>query len=131
MAYATVDEYALHHSMDGADPGQVATLLDDAAIILDSLVRVDESDTDQMQKLAYVSCNMVARALTAMKSDAFGVDEMRAEMGPFAQTVHYQNPNGDLYITKNEKRVLGIHGRGRILYPHYGTHHGPRHWHHP
>ena len=58
--------------------------------------------------------------MVASASSAYGVDELQATMGPFGQTAHFANPNGDMYLTKLDKRILGIGGsRGRILHPAY------------
>jgi hypothetical protein len=64
--------------------------------------------------------------MVASASSAFGVDELQATMGPFGQTAHFANPNGDMYLTKLDKKLLGIGGgKGRILYPSYGPIHNP------
>lgn len=98
------------------------TLLEDATNMLSALVEVDEGDEDQAAILKQVCCHMVMRSMVAGSSDAFGVSELQATMGPFGQTAHFSNPNGDMYLTKLEKKLLGIGGsRGRILHPGYGV----------
>jgi len=122
MAFATYQDIEARWRTLTADEQAVATtLLDDASNVLESLVEIDESDEKQAANLKQVCCSMVIRSMVASASSAFGVDELSATMGPFGRTMHYSNPNGDIYLTKFEKRLLGISGgRGRILYPGYG-----------
>ena len=123
MAFATYSDIeARWRTLSADEQGRATTLLGDAAVILKQRVTVVDGDQEQADALKLVSCNMVIRSMLASASDAFGVDQLSATMGPFAQTAHYANPNGDLYLTKNEKKLLGIGGgRGRILYPDYGA----------
>ena len=123
MAFATYSDIESRWRTLSADERTKATtLLGDASTILKQRVAVVDGDADQAEALKVVSCGMVIRAMVASASSAFGVDEMSATMGPFAQTAHYSNPNGDLYLTKSEKRMLGIGGgKGRILHPAYGV----------
>lgn len=122
MAFATyTDVEARWRTLDTGERTRATALLDDAAVILRGRVCVDVEDADQADALKLVSCNMVIRAMVAATSDAFGVGELTATMGPFSQTARYENPNGSLYLTKDERRMLGITGgKGRILHPSYG-----------
>lgn len=122
MAFATYEDVEARWRTLTADEQTKATvLLEDAANMLLALVRVDESDGQQQAILKQVSCTMVIRSMVASESTAFGVDKLQATMGPFSQQVSFTNPNGDLYLTKQEKRLLGIgHTNGRILYPSVG-----------
>lgn len=122
MAFATYEDVEARWRTLTADEQTKATvLLNDAANMLLALVRVDESDGQQQAILKQVSCTMVIRSMVASESTAFGVDKLQATMGPFSQQMSFTNPNGDLYLTKQEKRLLGIgHTNGRILYPSVG-----------
>ena len=119
MAFATCTDIEARWRMLTADEqAKATTLLDDASAILAGLVTVDDGDEQQAARLKMVCCSMVIRSMVASESDAYGVDELSATMGPFGQTAHFANPNGDMYLTKLEKRLLGIGGgKGRILYP--------------
>ena len=119
MAFATyTDIEGRWRTLTSEEKSKATALLEDAAIILKERVTVVDGDEDQAKMLNMVSCNMVIRALLARASDAFGVDQVSATMGPFAQTAHYSNPNGNLYLTKDEKRLLGTGGgKGRMLHP--------------
>ena len=122
MAFATpADIEARWRTLTADEYERALALLEDAATILSGMVTVDESDARQEAALKLVSCNMVIRSMVASASSAFGVDELTATMGPFGQTAHFANPSGDMYLTKLDKRLLGIGGgKGRILYPSVG-----------
>lgn len=115
MAYATVDDLeARWHALDGDEADRAEVLLEDAAAMLDALVEVDPEDEKQANLLKIVSCSMVTRAMLSADSDAYGVSQLDYGMGPFSQAAHFANPNGDLYLTAQEKRLLGI-GSGYIM----------------
>lgn len=124
MAFATyTDIEARWRALTADEQTRATVLLDDASAMLSALVRVDESDEQQKALLKQVSCSMVIRSLVSGESTAYGVDQMQATMGPMSQSVHFANPNGDMYLTKLEKRLLGISGgsgKGRVLYPDVG-----------
>lgn len=111
MAYATVEDLEARYGEVDADLADRAeALLEDAATIIESRVRVDISDQQQLQRLRLVSCAMVNRALQAAESDAYGVSEASYTMGPFTQSASFANPSGDLYLTSGELRLLGASG---------------------
>lgn len=122
MAFATYEDLEARWRPLTADEQSMATtLLDDAAVMLSGLVDVDDEDEHQADCLKIVSCSMVKRSMMANASSVFGVDELSATMGPIGQTAHFSNPNGDMYLTKREKNMLGIGGgNGRVLHPSYG-----------
>lgn len=123
MAFATYEDVEGRWRTLTADEQTRATsLLDDAAVILSGMVTLEEGNREQAAALRLVSCNMVIRSMVASESGAFGVDELQATMGPFGQTAHFANPHGDMYLTKLDKKLLGIGGgKGRILHPAYGA----------
>lgn len=122
MAFATYEDVeGRWRTLTAEEQTRATALLDDAATILSGMVTVDDCDVHQAAALNLVSCNMVIRSMVASASSAFGVDELQATMGPFGQTAHFANPNGDMYLTKLDKKLLGIGGgKGRILRPAYG-----------
>lgn len=123
MAFATYEDVeARWRTLTAEEQTRVVELLNDASTILSGMVVVDDADREQAAALKLVSCNMVIRSMVAASSSAFGVDELQATMGPFGQTAHFANPNGDMYLTKLDKKLLGIGGgKGRILHPAYGV----------
>lgn len=109
MAFATVSDLeARWRDLSDAEEAQASVLLDDAAAYLQALVEVDTDDEVQAANLKMVSCNMVKRAMSSSASDAFGVTNATATMGPFSQQVAYANPSGDMYVSKSERAILGI-----------------------
>lgn len=76
--------------------------------MLTALVNVDSDDQEQAYLLKQVCCSMVIRAMSATEADAFGASQMSMTAGPYSQSWSYSNPTGDMYLTKLEKRLLGI-----------------------
>ena len=108
MAYATYqDVEARWRPLSTEEQERCSVLLDDAAAVLDSLCKVDAADDAQAELLDMVSCNMVIRCMSAA-ADAFGVSQQSMTAGPYTQQWTYSNPSGDMYLTKMEKRLLGI-----------------------
>lgn len=115
MAYATVDDLeARWRPLTEDEAAKAETLLDDAGVMLASLVTVDEGDERQLALLRVVSCSMVTRAMMASESETYGLSQVDYGMGPFSQAAHFANPSGDLYLTAQEKRLLGV-GDGYII----------------
>lgn len=108
MAYATVSDIeARWHTLTPSESAKAATLLDDAAAILDTLAVFDSSDPNVAANLKIVSCNMVIRAMSS-SADTFGMSQGSMTAGPYTQSWTFANPSGDMYLTKIEKRLLGI-----------------------
>lgn len=113
MAYADVSDLESRwRELTEEEQARAAVLLDDASAMLAASVEVDESDEQQMALLKIVTCNMVQRSMST-GGDMYGVTQQSMTAGPYAQTFNYANPTGDLYITKSEKRLLGISGTGK------------------
>ena len=109
MAYATVDDLAARwRTLTEDEEERAAVLLDDAAAMLDALVNVDPSDADQAYLLMVVSCNMVERAMLAAENGALGVTQQSMSADIYTQSWTFSNPSGDMYLTRNEKRMHGI-----------------------
>ena len=119
MAYATVsDVEGRWRALSEDENAKAQVLLEDATTILDGMLDVCHMPAERAPLLRTVCCNMVIRAMVAATSSAYGVESLQATMGPFAQTAKFANPSGDLYLTKLEKKLLGVSGgKGRILYP--------------
>lgn len=118
-AFATVEEYEERQLAPLSEDEQalVGTLLDDAGLWLRQYVDVDIADAEMMDVLKRVNINMVKRAMVSIESNAYGVDQASATMGPFQQTMRYTNPNGDFYLTGAEKDLLGIDGSYLLSLP--------------
>lgn len=109
MAYADVSDLESRwRDLSADEEAKAAVLLDDASAMLASYVDVDESDEAQMTLLKIVCCNMVQRSMSATESDLYGVTQQSMSAVGFSQSMSYSNPTGDMYLTKSEKRLLGI-----------------------
>ena len=90
------------------EESRASVLLDDATAMLSQLVDVRDNDAEQAALLKAVCCNMVIRVMSATESENFGASNMSMLAGPYQQSWTYANPSGDMYLTKYEKRLLGI-----------------------
>lgn len=114
MAYADVSDLEVRwRTLDESETARAEALLDDASAMLDACVTVDESDEQQAALLKIVVCNMVQRSMSTGGGDLYGVSQQSMTAVGFTKQVSYVNPTGDLYITKAEKRMLGISGTGK------------------
>lgn len=108
MAYATYEDLqARWRTLTEAEQETATVLLDDAAAIIDAYVLIDTADEGQMERAKYVSCSMVRRSMMASESDLVGINQASATMGPFSQQATFANPTGDLYLTAQEKAMIG------------------------
>ena len=106
MAFAEVSDIeARWRELSTDEKARAGTLIDDASAMLSTLVDVDTANADMLRT---VCSNMVIRAMSASGMDSFGASQSTITAGPYSQTFNYANPSGDMYITKMEKRLLGI-----------------------
>ena len=109
MPYATTaDIEARWRTLSADERTRAEVLIQDASAMLDNLVDVDSLDAERYQLLTTVTCNMVIRAMSATSLDTFGVSQTSVTAGPYTQSYSYANPSGDMYLTKFEKRLLGV-----------------------
>lgn len=109
MAFADVSDLESRwRELSTEEEARANVLLGDASAILSALVTVDNSDYEQSELLKMVCCDMVIRAMSATASDSFGVSQTSMTAGPYTQSFSYSNPSGDMYLTRLEKRLLGI-----------------------
>ena len=110
MAYADVSdiEVRLMRTFTADETASVEALLDGASAVLGKLVDVDPSDTAQAELLEWVCTNMVCRAISAQGLDVLGASQTSITAGAYTQSWSFGTPFGDMYLTKLEKRVLGI-----------------------
>ena len=78
-----------------------------ASAVLDKLVKLDGS-AEQEQLLNFVCVNMVCRAISALGFDVLGASQATMTAGSYTQSYSFGTPSGDMYLTKLEKRMLGI-----------------------
>lgn len=109
MAFAEVSDIESRwRELSTDEQSRASVLIDDASAMLTALVAIDTDDDEQAQLLKQVCCSMVIRAMSATEADAFGASQMSMTAGPYTQSWNYANPSGDMYLTRLEKRLLGI-----------------------
>lgn len=110
MAYADVEdiELRLQRTFSESETANVEALLDSASAVLNKLVKVVEGDSEQAELLKFVCTNMVCRAVSANGMDVLGASQASVTAGPYTQSFSFATPSGDMYLTKLEKRLLGI-----------------------
>lgn len=110
MAFATIaDLEARWRALTTDEQATAAALLDDAAALIQSTgITIDPNDENQAAVLVWVSCAMVKRAMVPLAVDMFGITQGTVSADVYSQTATYSNPSGDLYISKQEERALGI-----------------------
>ena len=86
-----------------------AFLEDASSLVMDEFPGAHDASPATLRR---VVCAMVKRAMAA--PGGIGVASLMQGAGPFQQTTQFSNPTGDLYLTKSEKRSLGV-GRQRAF----------------
>lgn len=110
-AFATVDEYRMRYPDDKSGDKRLEALLIDATAQIQMELRkhgvkIVTEDELQMASLMRITCSVVHRITL---SDAIGPVSQRSETGgPYTINVSPSNPNGDQFLTKQERRELGI-----------------------
>jgi hypothetical protein len=111
MAYAQATDLENRwRVLTDSEKSVVETFLNDAENMLKCLIDdYDEKVEDDTFKavLIAVECAMVKRALMS-NLDLIGVSQHTMTAGSYNENVTYANPSGDMYLTKNEKKLLGI-----------------------
>lgn len=105
MAYATVEdiEKRITRELTEAEEEVCSTLLDDAAVIIDSFNKDASADA----KLT-VSCRMVIRAISDTNDIPLGATQGSQSGLGYSQSWTIGNgSSGELYLAKLEKQMLG------------------------
>lgn len=108
MAYATIEavELRCRRKLDEDEKSLCAALLDDATTIIDS---VAPNATLEAKKV--VSCNMIVRAMGDSGESQFPIGATNGTVSAlgYSQTFSMGNGStGELYLTKVEKKLLGV-----------------------
>ena len=108
VAYATVSDLeARWRTLDSTEKARAGVLLGDAKVRIDAECPVQgDPSSSQLEARKIVSCNMVKRAMLNGEQAA-GIESTQATAGPFSRSFNFSNPTGDMYIKKDEKRMLG------------------------
>lgn len=109
MAFALVSDIeARWRDLSTDEELRAGILIDDASAMLSSMVTVDAHDEQQAALLKTVCCSMVIRSMSASAAENYGVSQASMTAGAYTQSWTYSNPSGDMYLTKLEKKLLGI-----------------------
>ena len=108
MAYATVAdvEARLTRTLSDSEESVCATLLEDAAVIIDAAASEATEDAKKV-----VSCRMVIRAIGVADSDIpLGASQGSMSGLGYSQswTLPTNAATGELYLSKLEKQLLGL-----------------------
>ena len=111
MAYATVSDVQarMTRTMDQAEQSACATLLDDAAVLIDAYNYSARSDAKKV-----VSCRMVVRALGDGDANGFPIGATQGSMSGLGYSQSWTNSSGanaELYLGRTEKKLLGVGNR--------------------
>lgn len=116
MAYATYEDIQRRNGMDVLDQDYVTALLDDAAVIVDAYNR---NASEAAKKL--VSCNMVIRTIGSRDEGVpIGTTQATTSAMVYSQTWTNTNGSGELYLTKLDKKILGVGNRIGCTNPYSG-----------
>lgn len=105
--FATVSELETRwRTLTPSERGTAEALLLDAS----QMVADEVGDVSQVSEstLRRITAGMVKRAMSG--PGGIGIDSTQFGSGPFQESVKYSNPMGDLYLTKADRRALGLTG---------------------
>ena len=107
--FATVADYEARYG-EVEDEARVSALLQDATNIIASQPGFCDKNRDETWwgVLETVACAMVHRSM--MAGSYAGLSNVSQGAGGYTASVAVYNPGGDLYLTRNERRALGIGG---------------------
>lgn len=115
MAYATLEDIQRRKVTNALNWDQCSALLEDAAVVIDAY---NKNASEEAKRL--VSCNMVARVIGSEETGLpIGATQLTQSALGYSQTWSNANGNGELYLTKMDKKILGIGNKIGFLNP-YG-----------
>lgn len=112
MAYATVSDVSarITRALTTEEQTVASVLLDDAAVMIDAVAKEADADTKKV-----VSCRMVIRAIGDGSASGVPVGAMQGSMGALGYTQSWTvgsgGSAGELYLSKQDKRMLGTGNR--------------------
>ena len=107
--FATVEDYEARYG-EVEDAARVSALLQDATNIIARQPGFCDKNRDDTWwgVLETVTCAMVHRSM--MAGSYAGLSSVSQGAGGYTASVGVYNPGGDMYLTRNERRALGIGG---------------------
>ena len=125
-AFATVDDLEKRwRTLTDDEKERAGVLLDDASVHLWTLIVQkfgdDYAPSELMsENLKIVTCNVVMRSMN-VKQGFFGMSEVSATAGSYSQSFTPINSSGDMRLTTEELRLLGLSSQhGGFVWP-YGS----------
>ena len=111
MAYATVEDVQarMSRTMSESEQAICSTMLDDAAVIIDSF---NESASDDKKQI--VSCRMVIRQLGDGSDAGVPIGATQGSMAGLGYSQSWTISNGstgEMYLSKLDKELLGVSNR--------------------
>lgn len=111
MAYATVQDVQarMTRTMSSAEQTLCATLLDDAAVIIDSFNSAASSDAKKI-----VSCRMAIRQLGEGEESGIPIGATQGSMSGLGYSQSWtvgSGTTGEMYLSKLDKQLLGSGNR--------------------
>lgn len=112
MAYATVDDVQarMTREMSESERAVCGTLLDDSAAMIDAFA-VNAADSIK----SLVSCRMVIRAMGDGATNGFPIGVTQGSMSGLGYSQSWTagagGANGEIYLSKVEKQMLGVGNR--------------------
>lgn len=111
MAYATIDDVQdrLTRELSQDEAPVCVTLLDDAAVLIDSVAPAASADAKKV-----VSCRMVIRAVGSGGQSSIPIGATQGSMAALGYTQSWiigSGSTGELYLSKTERQLLGCGNR--------------------
>ena len=103
-AATVADLEARWHTLTDTEKSVASTLIGDAVAYLKRITpNYDAIPTDTIKSIV---CAMVKRAM--LSRDSSGISQQSETVGSFSASYTWSNPTGDLYLTREERRQLGL-----------------------
>lgn len=122
-AFATVDDLEKRwRTLTDDEKERAGVLLSDASVHLWTLIVQkfgDDYTPDELmsENLKIVTCNVVMRSMN-VKQGFFGMSEVSATAGSYSQSFTPINSSGDMRLTTEELRLLGLSSqKGGFVWP--------------
>ena len=121
--YATIADLRAKYNLNPSQEAVAETYLEDASILIrDMLAAEGKSVEDYLDDtVTKITRDVAYRGLSAVQDGSIVSQYTQSAVG-YSETFTFSNPQGDLYLTKLEKKQLGIGGsRMYSIYPHVGV----------
>jgi hypothetical protein len=106
-AYATVDDLEKRwRTLTPSEQDKAAVLLDDATAMLDAECKKARAHPHE-GLLKIVCVDMVKRAMSSPVDD-IPATNVQQTAGPYSASLTFANPMGDMYLTKANRKLLGL-----------------------